>query len=178
MSSQQQQPTSGLSSEMQTVLNQYAAHQEQQNAQQQALHQQQMAQVQQQVQLLQQQIQQQGAQQAPPVHEHGLARHIRKPESFSGQADEDPTTWLHQIDTYFQLAGIRDGTTRISVTGMSLKKGALLWWAQVERNMPAEGMTWDAFKDAFKTRFRPVETAKIARAKLYGLKQYGLKSLA
>jgi hypothetical protein len=174
----QQQPTSGQvePAQMQAFMQHILQQMDQQHAQQLAI-QQQMAQIQSAQGAAQAAPPQSHYQNSVPALEHNLARHLRRPKGFSGQEDDNPSTWCSQVDTYFQLAGILDDATRINMTGMLLEKAALLWWTQRKRNLPEHDMSWEAFKEALKTRFRPIETAKISRAKLYKLKQNSCKDL-
>lgn len=170
-----QQPTSGPVDPEQFQA--YIAHQEQQNAQL-------RAQIQQ---LVQQQSLAQSAHGAPHHQHHAqdeavhhseysrLARSL-KPSEFTGHTEENPSTWLQQTDTYFDITGVHDPHVRIRVVGMFLKKAALEWWSMYQRTMGAN-VTWDAFKVALMARFRPVDVGKIARAKLNGLNQKGCKGL-
>ena len=106
---------------------------------------------------------------------HALTRHVRAPEPYSGTNEENLKTWLLQEDTYFQLVGVTNHATRIAQVGLHLKKAALQFWAQYEVD---HNTTWDMFKEALVLRFRPIENSKIARTKLYALRQYGCKDVA
>src|ERR1700722_9936893 len=136
-----------------------------QNQEQQSINAQLMAQVQQ----LQQHIAQ-GAHAGPPgvpqQHEaphhsgagHNLARSMRLSE-FSGHTDENPATWLMQLETYFNVAGERDTDTRIAVAGVYLRRAALEWYANFKRllEVSQQQVSWEQFKGALVARFRPVD---------------------
>lgn len=125
-----------------------------------------------------------------PTHSQGpgvspvdarLVRSLR-PSDFTGHSEENPAIWALQVSTYFDLAGVASDAVRIRSTGMFLKRAALEWWAAHseanKHDIDAGKMTWEQFLQALKDRFRPVDMARIARSKLYTLRQRDCKNLA
>jgi hypothetical protein len=189
-SSQQATPASGpaVASQVQAYIDRTIAHQLQTHSQhllQQIQHM-----------MLQQRAPAQGGPVEPhPIpgaspHAHGSgvspvdARLVRslRPSDFTGHAEENPAIWALQVNTYFDLAGVASDAVRIRSTGMFLKRAALEWWAAYseanKHDIDAGKMAWEQFLQALKDRFRPVDMARIARSKLYTLRQRDCKNLA
>ena len=134
-----------------------------------------MAQVTQQSQVQMQQLQQQhavqlqqlAAQLAPPAAAPRGPR-FAAPTTFDGRAgalDDWKADMLRQFEWYNSPAD----ADRIRVASAHLKGPAGDWWTTLAAN--ARPTTWPLFLAAVESRFQPVNSAEIARTKLYALAQ-------
>jgi len=124
---------------------------------------------QQQIALLQQhhaaQMQQLVAQLAPAAQSRGPR--FAAPTSFDGRSgtlDAWKADMLRQFEWYTTHADV----DRLRVAVAHLQGPAGDWWASLPAPRPA---TWVAFLAALESRFQPVNSAEIARTKLYALTQ-------
>ena len=110
---------------------------------------------------------------------HFLARASR-PSEFTGQVNDNPESWLSQIETFFQLGDVRDDSLRVRSVGLFFRGPALSWWNMTQKvaEHSQQPLSWEEFKAALMARFLPVDVGRIARAKLNTLSQKGCKNLA
>jgi hypothetical protein len=101
-------------------------------------------------------------------------------DKFSGVMGYEVDTWLRNIERQFALAGgeaaypLLPPTQRLAVAVAYLGGAAEAWWENLDQHSKAAASSsWDAFKETLRTRFRPVQAAELARARLRSLKQRG-----
>ncbi len=102
------------------------------------------------------------------------ARAASRPEKFSGIVGKNVQQWLCTLDVYFQAIGLNDPTRKAAIAATFLEGDAITWWMSVMNQHP--NIEWDEFQTLVKARYVPVEAMKIARDKLYDIKQF--KSVA
>src|SRR6202040_3372913 len=90
-----------------------------------------------------------------------------------GAMGSDPTVWLFLFKQYAELSNVaEDQRPKLAATYLDDK--AVTWWMPLVSQQPnntADGFTWQMFHDGLLTAFKPVNSKKIARNKLAGLKQ-------
>ena len=96
-----------------------------------------------------------------------------KPTRFNGALGSDPTVWLFIFNQYAELSNVAlDQRPKLAATYLDDK--AATWWMHLvsqQHNNNADAITWQIFYDGLVTAFKPVNSKKIARNKLAGLKQ-------
>jgi hypothetical protein len=96
-----------------------------------------------------------------------------KPTRFNGALGSDPTVWLFIFNQYAELSNVAvDQRPKLAATYLDDK--AATWWMHLvsqQHNNNADAVTWQMFYDGLVTAFKPVNSKKIARNKLAGLKQ-------
>jgi Retrotransposon gag protein/Zinc knuckle len=96
-----------------------------------------------------------------------------KPTRFNGAMGSDPTVWLFLFKQYAELSNVaEDQRPKLAATYLDDKAGT--WWMHLVSQQPnnnADAITWQMFHDGLLTAFKPVNSKKIARNKLAGLKQ-------
>src|SRR6201988_3842294 len=101
-----------------------------------------------------------------------------KPEMYSGLRGMSPDEWLFSFEQYMKLTNVTDEGRKIDLVGTYFTSAghALKWYRSVVNATPAGaqpfGGTWDAFRTQFLTRFKIIDSKKIARDKLAALKQW------
>jgi hypothetical protein len=100
------------------------------------------------------------------------------PDTFSGDAKLDVETWLFQMLQYFLACQVMDDARRVVFAGQLLRGNAALWWRSLHENNGVDAInTWDAFGEAIKLQFRPVNLLKKARDELNNLAQRDRQSV-
>lgn len=102
---------------------------------------------------------------------------LPKPVTFTGhRKDPTPQNWTHCMENYL-IANRVDLNTSASVQVAAgyLGDSALTWYrlylAEVDRGVMVALTSWNAFKDALLRHFVPIAPEKVARTRLYTLKQ-------
>jgi hypothetical protein len=126
---------------------------------------------------LQQRVAQlEGGQHAPSTARDSPAdlQGLTQPSPFSGEADEDPTSWLFSCNMYFDLLAADSGR-RVRMAASMLRGPALLWWRMHHQSVEKGECTliteWDEFGRALQQQFSPVNPTTTARNRLYSLVQ-------
>jgi hypothetical protein len=98
------------------------------------------------------------------------------PKPFTGStSSENVELWLIQMKLYLMVAKIPPNDYVLH--SLTYLQDVALYWAHDNIiNKPNKTFTWDEFYKLITERFNPVETNKVARAKLSGLKQTGSAS--
>ena len=124
-----------------------------------------------------------------PIHEASQARpegrtggplKTSTPPPYSPRNNIGPSKWLFQMEMYFDYASISDGE-KVWHAMIQLKDAAEAWWRSHildttdSQGLPtAERLTaWPDFSQRLKQVFTPVPEKKLARKKLYDLRQTG-----
>ena len=124
---------------------------------------------------LQQQLDNLGNQnqgQAPVANPPAIRFKPDQPANYSGNRSESLTSWLFQMERYFQLCEI-PGETHVAFASTFLKNHAVIWWQTIceqLENQP-EDDHWRLFREGLQAQFEPVNATKTARARLDQLKQ-------
>ena len=103
-----------------------------------------------------------------------------KPPTFNGDRRTNAEVWLLELENYFNVTGINDGTQRISFTVSQLRDAAVIWWKHTvfqntKQQQPDLELVsnWNKFKQVLLANYSPVEASETARLALYKLKQTG-----
>jgi hypothetical protein len=118
-------------------------------------------------------------QQLDAMGQHG-PNHLKPkiPDTFSGDAKLDVETWLFQMLQYFLACQVMDNARRVVFAGQLLRGNAALWWRSLHENGGMATInSWDAFVEAIKLQFRPVNLLKKARDELNNLAQRDRQSV-
>lgn len=91
------------------------------------------------------------------------------PSTFTGKGLTNVEYWIFEMERYLDLVGVPDDR-KLDVGSGYLKENAGQWWSTQASRI----LTWDAFKDALKARFQPLNTSHTARIQLSQLSQEGL----
>jgi len=84
--------------------------------------------------------------------------------------------WLFSLQLHFEATRNTDPFSQAEVAATLLDDSALVWWIGVRRQRAEEQLqppTWDEFQALIKVRYTPIEEIKIARSKLFQLRQNG-----
>ena len=96
-----------------------------------------------------------------------------KPTRYDGTLGTDPTVWLFQFNQYADITNV-PAAQRPKLAATYLDGKAASWWMHLVNDQPnrsADGITWQTFYDSLVQAFKPVNSKKIARNKIAGLKQ-------
>ncbi len=99
-----------------------------------------------------------------------------KPPTFHGDRRTNAEVWLLELENYFSVTGVTDGTQRVGFAVSQFRDSAVLWWKHLLNNKQEQVDTelvndWDKFKKALLLNYAPVEAAETARVALHRLKQ-------
>jgi transposase InsO family protein len=86
--------------------------------------------------------------------------------TYSGLPNENPKTWLKQMEEGFIAERVLDGNRRVAYAASSLRGPALEWWSTVETFS-----SWNEFKQLLIAEFTPDNLQQLLRRKLQNLKQ-------
>ena len=109
------------------------------------------------------------------------ALHVRppKPDFFQGnQRKEKVDLWVFEMERYFIAVQLPE-QHKVAFAASFLRHNAATWWrarSLAAANDPNELMalgSWDGFKEALLTQFKPLNSAKVARDRLHRLRQTG-----
>ena len=99
-----------------------------------------------------------------------------KPPTFHGDRRSNAEVWLLELENYFTVINVMDGSQRIAFAVSQLRDLAVVWWKQAiqqaEQN-PEIKTNWETFKKLLLDNYLPVSAAETSRAALYRLKQQG-----
>ena len=123
------------------------------------------------------------AEQAPQARPEGRTGGPLKtspPKEYTPRNNMGPSKWLFQMEMYFEYASIPDGE-KVKHAMIQLKDAAEAWWRShiIETTDPQGNptpdrlTTWAEFSNRLKQIFTPVPEKKLARNKLYSLRQTG-----
>jgi Retrotransposon gag protein/Zinc knuckle len=95
-----------------------------------------------------------------------------KPPLYSGKISQPVDTWLFQMEQYF-LATAVEPQRRIPFAASFLTDNAAIWWRHMFQKMAQTTVTWswENFKSNLRQQFRPVDAERLARDRLYKLRQ-------
>ena len=96
---------------------------------------------------------------------------IATPSNVYGKNDMNVDSWLFEMTQYLDTCGVAD-RDRTNVARTYLKNTALQWW--VTQNQPPNSSrlsTWPAFATAIRLRFQPVAASRAARTQLRSFSQ-------
>ena len=102
------------------------------------------------------------------------------PKEYTPRNNMGPSKWLFQMEMYFEYASIPEGE-KVKHAMIQLKDAAEAWWRShiIETTDPQGNptpdrlTTWAEFSNRLKQIFTPVPEKKLARNKLYSLRQTG-----
>ena len=100
---------------------------------------------------------------------------LPKPPETNGK-QPTPINWCHRMETYLQAQGADlNSSATVAYAAAFLKDAALTWYRQYEQDV-AKGhqtpfSTWRQFKEAFISRFTPIDPTETAREQLDKLVQ-------
>lgn len=100
---------------------------------------------------------------------------LPKPPETNGK-QPSPVNWCHKMETYLhaQAADLNSSAT-VAYAAAFLKDAALTWYRQheqsVARGQQTPFLSWQQFKDAFISRFTPIDPTETAREQLDKLVQ-------
>ena len=97
---------------------------------------------------------------------------VGKPEFFNGDLKGDPLSWLDQVREYMSLTLVPP-PLQVSFAVTYLREQARIWWSSLPENEKMRNCDFVTFSSTLLARFRPVDSARIARTQLNGLKQLG-----
>lgn len=97
---------------------------------------------------------------------------VGKPEFFTGDLKADPLSWLDQVREYMALTLVPPHL-QVSFAVTYLREQARIWWSSLPENEKMRNCEFVTFSSTLLSRFRPVDSARIARTQLNGLKQLG-----
>jgi hypothetical protein len=106
---------------------------------------------------------------------------IHPPRSFTGDSNaaarvDDFLSELERQFDYYGAAAFPDGAAKVSFSVMCMQDKAAKWWTAHTSELASHGLsinTWEAFVEAMRARFRPIEAATLARSALDSLRQTG-----
>ncbi|KAG2205305.1 hypothetical protein INT45_008340, partial [Circinella minor] len=102
-----------------------------------------------------------------------IFKFISAPGTFSGtKRGENPTVWLGEIKRLWQRGNFTDDEVLL-IAGSNLKGQAGLWWNSLEDSI----LTWDAFEEAFRTRFISAEHREAWWSEIEAIKQQDNESV-
>lgn len=115
-------------------------------------------------------------QQAQGPHDSKGHQSIPRPPIYHGYSNENVSTWIFQLESYFNLRGI-SGLHRLSYLPSFLDKHALLWFQQLMQAITTKSRTpydtWEDFLEDLKHQFLPANLQQLLRKRLRYLKQKG-----
>ena len=121
-----------------------------------------------------------GPAERPEGQSSGSNFKVTQPREYSPRGGVGPSKWLMHMALFFDYAKIPEGD-RVRHGMILLKDAAESWWqAHIRDTTDAEGnptagriRMWPEFCDRLKQLFTPVPEKKLARSKLYELRQTG-----
>jgi hypothetical protein len=99
---------------------------------------------------------------------------IPSPSSFRGESGFRVDEWIRELERQFAYYDreLNSDADRIRFATAFMQDLASQWWADlVKNNQQAQPRTWDQFVAALHARFRPLESALVARQTLERLEQ-------
>ena len=102
------------------------------------------------------------------------------PKEYSHRNNIGPSKWLFQMEMYFEYASIPEGE-KVRHAMIQLKDAAEAWWrSHIQETSDSQGLptadrmtAWADFSTRLKVAFTPVPEEKLARNRLYSLRQTG-----
>lgn len=100
-----------------------------------------------------------------------------KPDRFDGKA-AGLANWLHQMEAFLcaHAGNLTSSPAGVTLAVAFLSGSALTWWRSYSADLAARGLpipNWATWCNDIKQAFAPLNAAKLARAKLVGIKQTG-----
>jgi hypothetical protein len=128
----------------------------------------------------QQQHQQPEAAQLPPHERMGppaagpRAPKPKSPEEFDPARKRDVDTWLFQVDLYYLMFPEMTDAAKVLNCSTYLRGSAQTWWRHfASQHDRLHALTWEEFKEAFRSRWQIVNPVRVARDKISTLRQLG-----
>lgn len=97
-------------------------------------------------------------------------KNVGKPEYYTGDMKSNPDTWLDMMLEYMMLIGT-EPQKYVPFTITYLREQARVWWSSMSMEDKIANQDFEQFKQTFLAKYRPVDQARTARAKLKTLKQ-------
>jgi Retrotransposon gag protein len=96
----------------------------------------------------------------------------KAPDQYYGTNRPDVQDWLSQLRLYFRVVGETDPTKMVLFAVSQLRDTALNWWMHMEATgQDRTIINMDAFANAVKNKFEPINPEAKARDQLHKLKQ-------
>ncbi len=97
-----------------------------------------------------------------------------KPPTYHGDRRTNAEIWLLELENYFAITGVTDGTQRVAFAVSQFRDAAVIWWKHLKQQPDTDTELvndWDKFKRQLLRNYAPVEAAETARTALHRLKQ-------
>ena len=112
---------------------------------------------------------------APP--RGGEQYKVPVPDKYSPRGQKSPSEFLFQCEQFFEASGV-PLERQVPFASTLLADAASAWWRQHRTSWPglrAEDriVTWEQFKEALRLAFTPLTEGKVAKDRLYSLRQTG-----
>ena len=98
-----------------------------------------------------------------------------KPNAFNGTVKERVDIWCFEMDQYFKATGLPD-SRKVAFASSFLHQAAATWWrAHCIMAATSTGVnqitTWKEFTEQIVAQFKPINSSKLARERLFTLRQ-------
>lgn len=95
---------------------------------------------------------------------------VGKPEFFTGDLKSNPGSWIDQVRDYMMLTNVPP-PVQVAFAASYLREQARTWWSHMPIEEKMRNQDFESFARTLLQRFRPVDSARIARAQLNDLRQ-------